>query len=190
MKLAIFGGTFDPIHNAHLTIAREAARRCGPFRVLFVPAASPPHKAGFTHASYADRLRMVEIACAGEALFEASRLEQGTPSSYSIFTIEKVRAGLGEEDRLYFLIGADAFAGVQTWHRWREVIAMVEFIVVDRPSCLYSVPDGARVHQLEGLGLPISSSEVRRKLARGEGATEVPEGVLRYIREHGLYGSA
>ena len=73
MRLAIFGGTFDPIHNAHLAIARIAADQFGLDRVLFVPAAAPPHKGGVTHAAYHHRVRMVELACTADARFEVSR---------------------------------------------------------------------------------------------------------------------
>ena len=186
MKIALFGGTFDPIHNAHLRIAREAARQLSLDRVLFVPAARPPHKSGVTHAPYEDRYRMVELACGGEPLFEASRLEHGEKNSYSIDTIERVRASPGDHE-LFFLIGADAFAEIQTWHRWREVIASVDLIVVSRPGGKYEVPEGARVHRLEGIGLEVSSSDIRRRLAAGEHRVEVPPAVLVYIREHGLY---
>lgn len=185
MKLAIFGGTFDPIHSAHLTIAHEAARQFGLSRILFVPASRPPHKSGFTHASYEHRYQMVNIACGEEPLFEASRLEE--ENSFSLYTIEKVRATIHAEDALYFLIGSDAFAEISTWHRWQDVIQTVEFIVVSRPGYRYRVADGARVHRLDNLMLLVSSSEIRRKLAAGECPNEVPERVLRYIREHELY---
>src|SRR5947199_664629 len=105
MRLAIFGGTFDPIHNGHLAMAREATRRCALDRVLFIPAARPPHKSAGSHAPYEDRVRMVELACEAEPRFEASRLEAGTALSYSIDTIGKVRACLAPGDQLLFLIG-------------------------------------------------------------------------------------
>src|ERR1017187_10068406 len=103
MRLAIFGGTFDPVHGAHLAIARAAADRFELDRVLFVPAAHPPHKALATHAPYGDRVRMAQLACAGERRFEVSRLEENTRSSYSIDTIEKVRAEMGAEGDLFFI---------------------------------------------------------------------------------------
>jgi nicotinate-nucleotide adenylyltransferase len=189
LRLAIFGGTFDPIHNAHLAIAREAAARFQLDRVWFVPAEKPPHKAGVTHASYADRYRMIELACNGEPKFEASRLEEGTCHSYSIDTIEKVRARLAPGDQLFFLIGADAFAEIDTWRRWRDVVDAVEFIVVSRPGHRYAVPAGARVHRLETVDLPVSSSEIRRRLASGEHSVEVPAKVLDYIWARRLYGA-
>src|SRR4051812_29530676 len=98
LKLAIFGGTFDPIHNGHLALARCAAGRFALDRVLLVPAARPPHKSGVTHAPYSDRVAMVELAVAGEPRFEVSRLEEHTERSYSIYTIDKVRATLAPGD--------------------------------------------------------------------------------------------
>ena len=189
LRIALFGGTFDPIHNAHLTIAREAARQFNLSSVLFIPAAKPPHKWGVTRAPYEDRLRMVELACRDQPLFEASRLEAAAQNSYSIETIERVRATLGKDQNLFFLIGSDAFAEIRTWHRWREVIRSVEFIVVSRPGCPYDIPDGARVHRLENVNLPVSSSEIRTKLAAGDEHVDVPPAVFEYIREHCLYCS-
>jgi nicotinate-nucleotide adenylyltransferase len=187
LKTALFGGTFDPIHCAHLTVAREAAHQFGIDRVLFVVAANPPHKPGATGAPYEDRYRMVELACEGEPLFVPSRLEEGATRSYSIYTIERVRASEGKDASLYFIIGADAFAEIRSWYRWQDVLRSVEFIVVTRPGHDYSTPPGSRVHRLDTLALPVSSSDIRRRLAAGEPASELPSNVLTYIREHGLY---
>lgn len=187
MALALFGGTFDPVHDAHLAIAREAVRAFHLLRVLLVPAARPPHKCGITRASYEDRYRMVELASEDEPGLEPSRLEAGLERSYSIFTILKVRASMEPGCALFFLIGSDAFAEIGTWLRWREVIGLVEFIVVSRPGHAYEVPEGARVHRLDTLELPVSSSEIRRRLAAGDYGVPVPERVLSYIRERKLY---
>ena len=187
MRIAIFGGTFDPIHNAHLTIARQAADQFRLDRVLFMPASHPPHKAGVTHAPYEDRVRMAELACAGDPRFEVSRLEQNTLRSYSIYTIEKLRA-MFPQDELFFIIGADAFAEIRTWHRWEEVTRAVTFIVVSRPGHCYEIPPGVRVERLDTLDLRISSSEIRRALASGECPYgNIPSRVLEYILERGLY---
>ena len=182
MRIAIFGGTFDPIHSAHVVVAREAAERFSLDRVLFVPAANPPHKeAG---ADYEHRFRMVELACAGEPRFVASRLEAGHEKSYSINTIERVKAEGGD---VSFVIGADAFADIRTWFRWEDVVRAVSFIVVTRPGHQYTSPPGARVFSLETVALPASSSEIRQALARGETPAELPEEVVKYIRANGLY---
>ena len=189
MRLAIFGGTFDPIHQAHLAIAREALETCRLDRVLLVPAANPPHKTGVTHTAYEHRVRMAEIACRGLAQVEVSRLEEGTEWSYSIDTIEKVRARIAPEDELFFVIGADAFADIRTWHRWRDVIRAVSFVVVSRPGAVYDVPPGARVERLDRLELAISSSGIRRELTAGNRPPEVPAAVMDYILKHELYGT-
>jgi nicotinate-nucleotide adenylyltransferase len=190
LRIAIFGGTFDPIHSAHLRVAAEAADRFALDRVLFIPAAQPPHKSGATAAGYEDRYRMVELATCCDARFQPSRLEEGARRSFSIDTIERLQPALQSGDELFFLIGADAFAEIRTWRRWRDVIEQVEFIVASRPGHEYDVPPGARVHRLETLALPVSSSEIRRRLAAGETPAELPANVLGYIREHGLYQKA
>jgi nicotinate-nucleotide adenylyltransferase len=184
MRTAIFGGTFNPIHKAHLEMARRAADQFGLDKVLFIPAGNPPHKQAPT--PYEDRFRMVQLACAADPRFVASRLEEGNGKSYSIHTIEKVKAQDGD---VFFIIGSDAFAEITTWYRWQDVIAAVEFIVVSRPGHEIAAPPGARVHRLDSLALPVSSSEIRRALARGESPPELPAEVLNYIREHGLYGA-
>jgi nicotinate-nucleotide adenylyltransferase len=182
VRTAIFGGTFDPIHQAHLVVAREAADAFSLDKLLFIAAANPPHKeAG---APYEHRYRMVELACAVDPRFEPSRLEEGRERSYSIHTIERVKALGGE---VYFVIGADAFAEIRTWHRWVDVVREVEFIVVTRPGHDYTSPPGARVHRLETVALPVSSSEIRQTLTRGEIPAGLPNLVADYIRANGLY---
>jgi len=193
-RTALFGGTFDPIHDAHLAMARAALSEFALRRILFVPAANPPHKRGVSMAPWEDRVRMVELACAGNPAFEVSRIEgnggeagkaEAAKPSYSILTIERLLT-MGEGP-LAFLIGADAFADIRTWHRWQDVVRLVEFIVVTRPGCVYDAPDGAVVQELGGLDLPVSSSEVRDRIARGDSEVPVPAAVLGYIRERGLY---
>ncbi len=178
----MFGGTFDPIHKAHVTVAQEAADTFDLARVLFIPAAHPPHKVDLTGASYEDRYRMVELACAEDPRLVPSRIEEGSGKSYSIHTIEKLWSA---EFALYFIIGADAFAEITSWYRWRDVVRLTDFIVVTRPGHEYSTPDGARVHRLDTLALPISSSEIRQQLAAGEMPPELPDKVGSILRNTG-----
>ena len=187
MNLAIFGGSFDPIHTAHLQVARGAADALRLDRVLFVPAALSPFKTGSTVTSFEHRLRMVELAIADDPRFEASRLEEGTARSYSIDTVEKVAAGMPPGSRLFFIIGADSFAEIRGWHRWEDLIRLVEFIVVSRPGFSYDVPGGARVHRLDSFDLSASSTQVRRGLGVAGAAPDLTAGVREYIREHGIY---
>ena len=184
MRRAIFGGTFDPIHCAHLTVAREAADAFALDQVLFIPGANPPHKEAGT--PYEHRYKMVELACKEDARFVASRLEEDSRKSYSIYTIERVKAMGGD---VFFVIGADAFAEIQTWFRWQDVLRETDFIVVTRPGHTYLSPPGARVHRLETVALPVSSSEIRAALARGETPAELPAAVAEYVRANALYAT-
>lgn len=185
-RVALFGGTFDPIHRAHLIVAREAADEFELDEVWFIPAAHPPHK-NDTQTTYEHRFHMVAFACAEDSRFVASRLEEGAERSYSFHTIQRAKALLQPEDELFFLIGADAFAEIGSWYRSQDVLNMVSFIVVTRPGHSYDTPAGATVLRLESLALLVSSSEVRAKLAAGQEAKELPIQVRNYIREHSLY---
>lgn len=187
MKIAIFGGTFDPIHYGHLQVARTARDRFSLDRVIFVPSYAPHHKNLKTYASFEDRLEMVRLACEDEPGFEVSDIESQLGKSYSYCTIIAIRESLKPEDELYFLIGADAFAEIRTWYRWQDVIRMIEFIVIARPGYSYEVPDGAVVHKVDDVHIPISATELRRRLSRGEPVPEIPPKVLAYIKSRGLY---
>jgi nicotinate-nucleotide adenylyltransferase len=187
-RVCLFGGTFDPIHEAHLRLAEKAMERFSLCRVLFVPARNPPHKDLRSLTRYEHRFRMVEIACAPYPAFIASRLEEGDKRSYTIDTLERFRNELSPSDRLFFLIGSDAFDELETWKRWEDVVKLTEFIVVSRPGHEYRAPKSARVHRLEGLSLPVSSSSIRSRLVAGEPTPELPTAVRQYIEKHRLYG--
>jgi nicotinate-nucleotide adenylyltransferase len=146
MNIALFGGTFDPIHRGHLIVARAAAERFKLKEVWFVPADIPPHKQKAPVTSYFHRYSMVALALAGEPDFLPSLLEAPDPEahverrpSYSIDTIRKVKAGLRKSDRLYFLIGIDAFREIGTWYKSEELLGECDFIVAARPG--YSLED-------------------------------------------------
>lgn len=186
----MFGGTFDPIHNAHLLIAEAALEKFSLDRILFVPAAHPPHKDPSGLTPYEDRFRMVQIACAPYSAFVASRLEQGSQPSYTIKTLDRVRSNLRREDQLLFLIGSDAFDELENWKSWREVLKLTAFIVVARPGGQYHIPENAEVYRLDNLDLPVSSSTIRARLATGKPTPELPVEVRRFIEQRGLYGSS
>jgi|GraSoiStandDraft_50_1057286.scaffolds.fasta_scaffold83177_3 nicotinate-nucleotide adenylyltransferase len=188
-RICLFGGTFDPIHMAHLKIAAEAVKRFDLDRVLFVPAANPPHKKAAEVTPYEDRFRMVELACAPYPNFTASRLEEGKERSYTVDTLERFRKELDAEDRLFFLIGSDAFDELETWKRWRDVVKLTEFIVVRRPGDQYHIPESARFEPLDGLDLPVASTRIRARLRSGEATPELPKQVRKFIEERGLYGA-
>jgi nicotinate-nucleotide adenylyltransferase len=190
MRLALFGGTFDPIHNAHLAVAREACSACDLDAVWFVPNAVPPHKSRGPAATWKQRFDMVELACREEPRFQASRLEEENATSYTVNTLRKVRADRGEQDDLYFLIGADAFAEIGSWYRRDEVFSLVTFIVLSRPGHQFEHPTGAKLVNLETLSMDVSSSDIRTRIARGDLDIPVPRSVLDYIRMNQVYSQA
>jgi nicotinate-nucleotide adenylyltransferase len=147
----------------------------------------PPHKTNNGVAPYEDRFRMVELACRPYPRFEASRLEAEEGRSYTIDTVRRYRSQMAAGEQLFFLIGADAFDELESWKDWRELTQLIEFIVVTRPAETYDVPASARVHQLSGLQLPVSSSSIRTRLASGAPTPELPPAVREYIDCHGLY---
>jgi nicotinate-nucleotide adenylyltransferase len=154
--------------------------------VFIVPAANPPHRKQGAHAAFEDRYRMVEIACAGNPKLLPSRLDAGPGKSYSLLMVERF---LNENPLAepYFIIGADAFAEITSWHRWRDLAKLVTFAVIGRRGAQYQVPPDTRVHRVDGVNLPISSSEIRAELAADADITDLPPGVLDYIRRHNLY---
>ena len=197
MNIALYGGTFDPIHKGHLEVARAAADALHLDRILFVPAGRPPHRAGRPEAPYKDRLAMVELACTADSRFEASELEaereDGGPN-YSIDTIRRVKAQFAAGDRLFFVIGCDAFADIRAWHRWEEVVREAEWIVVSRPGAECGkdiVPPGTKVHWLRDVSVPVSSTQLRRKLRARESVREwLPVPVERYVSKECLCGGS
>lgn len=196
MNVGVFGGTFDPIHAGHVTAAEVVADEFKLSKVLFIPAGRPPHRDSSTDANYEQRYRMVQLAIKQDARFVASRLEDPDVRSglhFSIDTLELLSGNLTVKDRVFFLIGADAFAEIRNWFRWHDVIEMVEFIVISRAgktSFRSEPPEGTRAHWLDSVDIPISSTDIRRCLKTGKckKGKLVPE-VHDYICQNGLYGT-
>lgn len=195
-SLGILGGTFDPIHLGHLAIAEDAREALGLERVLFIPAATPPHKPGRAVTEAAHRLAMLELAIAGNPAFAASRMEieRGGPS-YTADTLQALRAE-GVVDP-WFILSSEALAGLSTWHQPDLVLGLCRLAVVprsghptvDRGWVEARFPGrGDRVRFLPGPLLAISGSVVRRRAAAGRSVRYlVPDAVARYIADHGLY---
>lgn len=189
MRLGLFGGTFDPIHNAHLAVAKAACAFCQLDEVWFIPNNIPPHKVGGPVASWEQRFAMVALACEEDPRFRPSRLEEQDRTSFTIHTLRAVREQLQPDDQLFFLIGADAFAEIGSWYQREEVFAMVTFVVLSRPGHPFTAPEGARTVRLETLQMDVSSSAIRQQLARGDSEVPVPPAVLNYIWMNNVYGT-
>jgi nicotinate-nucleotide adenylyltransferase len=210
--LGVFGGTFDPIHYGHLRLAEEATEGLALSGVRFVPAGRPPHREG-PGVSAADRLAMVRLATAGNPAFslDAGEVESAEPS-YTVPTLERLRAELGGARPIVLLLGADAFSALPTWHRWQELLELAHIVVAHRagrppeaaelpaelvqacvarhatdPAALRELPAG-RVLALPMTPLAISATELRARLATGRSVRYLlPPEVLDYIRSRRLY---
>jgi nicotinate-nucleotide adenylyltransferase len=148
MNIAFFGGTFDPVHRGHIAVAEAAVERFGIQKVLFVPAELPPHKQDQVWAPYWHRMAMVALAAQGHAKCIPSDIEArlfaetGRPN-YSLETIRAIKKTLRKADKLWFLVGIDAFLQIATWHKPVELLRECEFIVANRPGYSLSHIAGA-----------------------------------------------
>lgn len=206
LRVGILGGTFDPIHCGHLAIAEEVQEALELDRILFVPAARPPHKVGDEVAPAADRAAMVALAIAGNPAFSMSgiELERDGPS-YTADTLGELADEAARQRvarSLYFIISAEALAGLRTWHQPERVLELARLAVVPRPGAplpgaaalAAMLPGGAssvgRVECVETVPLAHSSSAVRARAAAGQSIRYlVPPAVESYIRDHRLYRS-
>jgi nicotinate-nucleotide adenylyltransferase len=212
MRIGILGGTFNPIHMAHLRIAEEVRDRLEIDRMILIPALTPPHKPLAGDLPFDLRYRMVELAIADNPSFSVSDIEgKREGKSYSIDTIETFRDKY-PGDELYFVIGSDSFLEIGTWFRYQEIFSLCNIVVVERPasvvlSMLSSLPrellkdfsgdaagkqlmhrSGHTVHYLEGIPLNISSSGIRSLAASGRSIRYlVPDEVDKFIKDNRLY---
>ena len=234
MNIGLFGGTFDPIHRGHMALARAARERYKLSRILFVPANVPPHKQSQTLSAFPHRYAMTVLATAAEKDFTASLLEApedsdaGLPRSkkekeraaqpnYTIDTIKRLKQKFKKADRLFLLIGIDAFADIAKWHQSEALFRECEFVVASRPG--YSLADvanalpgslrprleatrpfqkqaasgdlilkGVNVHLLDEVYQPIASTTIRQSAAAGKPLGRFVEpAVADYIKKMGLY---
>jgi len=213
-RIGVFGGTFDPIHRGHLRAARLVARRFALDRVLFIPSSIPPHKRAPDMAPAEARMAMVELAVRGLGRFVASSLEVAAGStSYSVLTLARIRRR-NPSAGLFFLLGVDAFLEIETWREWRRVLDQCRLIVMTRPGTdlnrawgvldesyrglILEVGPGIRlsaatledrrIFLLPIAALPISSTEIRRRVREGRSIRGlVPRAVECYIIRRNLY---
>ena len=223
MNIGLFGGSFDPIHHGHLALAQAAASRYSLRQVLFVPANLPPHKQRQPLTAFIHRYAMVALGTQDEkgfvpSLLEGAGAEPGSDGvNYSIDTVRRLKQALKKSDRLFFLIGIDAFRDVAKWREARALLAECDFIVASRPG--YSLRDvaeslpedlrppaavtrpfhkqpakgdlvlpGVTLHLLEGVKQSVSATAIRAAAAQGKPLGRyLDPRVADYIRKHGLY---
>jgi nicotinate-nucleotide adenylyltransferase len=161
-RAAIYGGTFDPVHKGHVEVARRVLELFELAEVLFVPACVPPHKSGISSAFH--RFAMLALATNEDARLRISTVELDEPERpYAVDTVERLQKKMGAERRLFFMIGADSWSEITTWHEWQRLLKMCDLIVVTRPGFELSAnitEDAARVVDVRGM----SRSEISKML--------------------------
>jgi nicotinate-nucleotide adenylyltransferase len=230
MNIGLFGGTFDPIHKGHLALARAALERCKLHRIFFVPANIPPHKQKQPLTPYVHRYAMLALATVDEKLFVPSMLEapeeviadqkkknREEKPNYTIDTVRQMKRSFKNSDKLFLLIGMDAFADITKWHQAEALFRECEFIVAGRPG--YSLADvanalpeslrpraevtkpfhkqaatgdlvlpGVTLHLMGDLHQPASATAIREAASAGKPLGRfVESAVAEYIRKTGLY---
>lgn len=213
MKLGLFGGTFNPVHFGHLRAAQELAEILKLDRVVFIPAATPPHKENGGIVSFEHRLRMLQLAVAGNDSFSISDVENSRPGkSYSIDTVRHFQEAGNPDLELFFITGQDAFDAIATWHDWKNLLRMCRFVVMTRPGYenlgldRILPPDVAGRYEYDAAGdvfkdsqggsiffrqttfLDISSSEIRKRIQQGRRVRYLtPDSVIGYMEANRLY---
>ena len=183
LRLGLYGGSFDPVHHAHLILARQALEDLRLDRVIFIPAAESPFKPGSNAASAEDRLEMVRLATQGEPAFAVDSIEiYRQPPSYTIHTAKAYKAQYPKE-KLIFLVGEDHLESLPKWNDFDELLQIVNFAILSR-SDLPLRADYPVVRRR----FDLSSTEIRHRVANNMPISYlVPENVVRYIREKNLY---
>ena len=197
-KIGIMGGTFDPIHLGHLTTAENVREGYALDKVLFIPAASPPHKQHQQVTPAMHRYRMTVLATEDNPHFMVSPLEmQRSGPSYSIDTVHELIERFGASTQFYFIAGADAIQELPTWERITELLRLCHFIAVSRPGTVPNLGElrarfgslgEGHIHSLPAPKLEISSTDVRNRVRQGRSIRYiVPAAVAQYIYREGLY---
>ena len=134
-RIAIYGGTFDPVHNGHIEVARRVLQLFKLDEVIFVPACVPPHKRNANVTSVFHRFAMLALATEADQRLLVSTIELDAPEQpYAVETVERMRNALGPETELFFLMGADSWLEIRSWHQWTRLLSLCSFIVVTRPG--------------------------------------------------------
>ncbi len=188
MKIAILGGTFDPVHNGHLVLADTAVKTFGLEKVIFIPAYIPPHKGKGEIADAEDRLAMVKLAIEGNDKFQASRLEINRKNvSYSIDTLSYIKKIYPENTEIFFLAGSDSVKTLDTWKGIDKILSMCKFIVGARAG--YTLETKYKnIEIMPMMPVDISSTEIRKMVRENKDIRGlVPEKVADYIERFKVY---
>ena len=216
-RAAIYGGTFDPVHNGHIEVAGRVLELFELDEVIFVPACVPPHKRGAGITSAFHRFAMLALATQHDARLRLSTIELDAPERpYAVDTVERMQSAIGSSHRLFFLIGADSWSEITTWHEWQRLLKMCDLIVVTRPgydlnraipaeiadivdtrgmrreeiSEMLSAVGGPRVFLTDAAMIDVAARTIRadaRSSDRQQLRAGLPAEVAAYIEKYNLY---
>lgn len=189
VRIALYGGAFDPVHRAHLAMAQAAYEQANLCKVIFIPSAQSPLKGTQPSSTNEERIEMLRLALDGHDEFklDLSEIEAGGVS-YSIHTVRRMSERYPEVD-LFWILGGDQLAQLDQWFAIDELVRLVTFLVVDRPGAkIPATVPGLRVIPIDLPMMPESSTEIRKRLAAGLSvASMLPEDVAAFIDRRGLY---
>ena len=214
-RVAIYGGTFDPVHNGHVAVAREVLQLFELDEVMFVPACVPPHKRNANITSAFHRFAMLALATQQDQKLRVSTVELDAPElPYAVETVERMK---NDASRLFFMIGADSWAEISTWHDWQRLLKMCDLIVVTRPgysiagglsgeanlvdvrdlnsesiSALLQTGETPRIFVTNAVMMDVSATKIRAAAKTDDAValrTMVPEAIAKYIEKYDLYGN-
>jgi nicotinate-nucleotide adenylyltransferase len=193
-RIALYGGTFDPVHLGHLEVARRVSELFEIEKVVFIPAQIAPHKVGRPVTEPIHRYAMLALATQNDSQLLISTFELDAPDRrYTVDTVAEFQRRLGDDTELFFIMGADSWSEITTWRDWERLLRMTNHIVVTRPG--YEVPPapvglGNRILFTDAVQKDISATNIRR-LANEERYDEleqlVPRSVAGYIKKYGIY---
>ena len=193
-RIALYGGTFDPVHLGHLEVARRIPELFEIEKVVFIPAQIAPHKVGRPVTEPIHRYAMLALATQDDARLSISTFELDAPDRrYTVDTVAEFQRMLGDDTELFFIMGADSWSEITTWREWERLLKMTNHIVVTRPG--YNLPPapeglGTRIFFTDAVMKDISATNIRRLASEGrydELEQLVPRSVANYIKKYGIY---
>jgi len=190
-RIALYGGTFDPVHLGHLEIGRRVSQLFEIEKVLFIPAQMAPHKIGRPVTEPIHRYAMLALATQDDPRLAISTFELDAPDRrYTVDTVEHFQRTLGDDVELFFIMGADSWSEITTWREWERLLTLINYIVVTRPGYEPGTAHGPNIFFTDVVMNDVSATSIRRLAREGrmeELAGLVPGPVLEYIKKYGIY---
>jgi len=190
-RIALYGGTFDPVHTGHLEIARRVSELFEIEKLLFIPAQMAPHKIGRPVTEPIHRYAMLALATQDDPRLAISTFELDAPDRrYTVDTVEHFQRTLGDDVELFFIMGADSWSEITTWREWERLLTLINYIVVTRPGYEPGTAHAPNIFFTDVVMNDVSATNIRRLAREGrmeELAGLVPGPVLEYIKKYGIY---